>query len=51
MALKIHQEIKKINYGVEENPTDNMPLHNETKGEDIEEKKEDISVPTQSKTD
>ena len=36
---------------MEENPTDNMPLHTETKGEDIEENKEDISVPTPFETD
>ena len=28
-----------------------MPLHTETKGEGIEEKKEDISVPAPSETD
>ena len=36
---------------MEENPIDNMPLYFETKGEDIEEKIEDISGPIPSETD
>ena len=51
MAITIHQSSKEIENGVEENPANNMPFHSETKGEDIEEKKEDISVPIQSEID
>ena len=45
MAIIIHQHSKEIENRVKEIRVDNMPLHPETKGEDIEEKKEDISRP------
>ena len=51
MAITIHQSSKEIDNGVEENPTDNMPLHPKTKGEYIEEKKENISALAPFETD
>ena len=45
MAITVHKNIKENENGVEEIPEDNMPLHSDTKGEDIEEpKKEEIVV-------
>ena len=52
MAITIHQNSKGIDNGVEEDLVDNMPLHSKTKGEDIVEEKEEISVvPIPSKID
>ena len=51
MAITICHSSKKINNEVEDNPVNNMPLHPETKGEDIEEKKEDILAPAPSEID
>ena len=51
MAVIIHQHNKEIENGVEENLADNMSLHYKTKGKDIEEKREDISVPIPSEID
>ena len=54
MAITIHQESwdnEEIENGVEEDPIDNVPLHTEIKGEDIEEPKDEISASAQSKTD
>ena len=36
---------------MEEIPADDMPLHSETKGEDMEEPQEDILAPTQPEID
>ena len=47
MTITIHQESqssKETENGVEEIPADNMSLHSETKGEDIEVQKEEIIV-------
>ena len=51
MAITIHHSSKEIDNEVDENLVDNMPVHPETKGEDIMEKKEDISTPAPSKID
>ena len=51
MAITVHEESKGIDNGVEEIPADNMPLHSEIKGEDIEEPKDDISALLQFETD
>ena len=49
ITITIHEGSKGNNNGVEEIPTDNMPLQTEIKGEDMEEKK-DIIVPTPSES-
>ena len=50
MVIIVHQNSKGIDYEVEEDPADNMPLHSDTKGEDImEEKQELIAAPIVSK--
>ena len=51
MAITIHEESKGIDNRVEEIPIDNMLLHSEIKGEDIEELKDEISTPSQFETD
>ena len=54
MAITIHQESedsKEIEKGVKEDHADNVPLHTEIKGEDIEEPKDEISAPIPSEID
>ena len=53
MAITIHQNSKENENGVEEILEDNMQLHSNTKGEEIEEpkKEEIVATPTQSETD
>ena len=51
MAITVHKESKGIDNGVKEIPADNMSLHSEIKGEDIEEPKDEISTPESSKID
>ena len=51
MAITVHQNNREIDNEVEEDPVDNMPLHSETKGEDIEVQKEEIiAAPKPSET-
>ena len=52
MTITVHGQSKGIDNGVEEIPTDNMPLYSQTKGEDLEVQKEEIVVvPEPSKID
>ena len=53
MVITIHQNSKENENGVKEILEDNMPLHSDTKGEEIEEpkKEEIVATPTQSETD
>ena len=48
MAITVLQNSKENENGVEEIPEDNMPLHSDTKGEEIEERKKEeiVSTPT-----
>ena len=45
MVITVHEESKRIDNGVEKILADNMPLHSEIKGEDIEELKDKILAP------